>query len=161
MHLSPDRDGDFAGRAEELAKELGPGFARMFKPLGSNFEAAWETFQKTLIKLASAPKMKLTLQQLVEHSLRGYCSALDRYSEYDDLASWEVVKRLKQPDYSGVGMTLMRVKTGYECYPFPGAAADLAGADPGDRLLEVDGRDVRGRARRGRGDVRREGRAKR
>ena len=129
-----------------LARELPPEFAPYFpEQLSPEFPKAWDTFQKALRKLAATPELETrTVQDLVEQSLRAYCRKLDRYSEYDDLATYEREKELKKSEYLGVGMTLARTVEGFECYPFPAGPADLAGCFPGDRLLEVDGVPVRG-----------------
>jgi carboxyl-terminal processing protease len=129
-----------------LARELDPEFAPYFpQNLGPDFPKAWDTFQKSLRKLAATPELeKRTVKDLVEQSLRAYCRRLDRYSDYDDLETYEREKALKRSEYLGVGMTIVRTPEGFDCYPFPAGPADLAGCFPGDRLLEVEGVSVRG-----------------
>ncbi|HYR59620.1 MAG TPA: S41 family peptidase [Chthoniobacteraceae bacterium] len=136
------------GALDALQHELDPEFAPYFpKKLSANFPKAWDEFQKTLRKLAALPELeKHTVKALVEQSLRAYCNKLDRYSGYDDRESWERELALKKTSYVGVGMSLERTREGFDCYPFPAGPADLAGCISGDRLLEVDGAPVRGRA---------------
>jgi carboxyl-terminal processing protease len=133
------------GALNALSWELGPEYASFF-PVddGKKDPEAWQIFQQTLTRLAQAPKMKLSLKALVERSLRAYCRSLDRYSDYDDLETWQQEIRMKQADYSGVGMSIERTPEGYDCHPFPGGPADLAGCDAGDRLIEVESKPVRG-----------------
>ncbi len=126
----------------ELEPELAPYFPQKLDP---SFPKAWQQAQKALIKLASLPELeKRTIKELVEQGLRGYVRTLDRYSEYDDLATYEREVALKSPPYVGVGMTLDRTLEGFDLYPFPTGPADLAGCFSGDRLIEVDGKPVRG-----------------
>ena len=130
-----------------LARELDPEFAPYFpEKLPATFREAFEKYQVAIRKLARTEAMeKRTIQEIVEQSLRAYCRTLDRYSDYDDLASSIREKALKKPDYVGVGMTIERTAEGFGCFPFPGGPADLAGCISGDRLLEVNGTSVRGR----------------
>ena len=131
-----------SGLERELAPEFAPYFPQQLHP---DFPKAWDTFQKALRKLAATPELESrTVQDLVEQALRAYCRKLDRYSEYDDLATYEREKALKKSEYLGVGMTLVRTAEGFDCYPFPAGPADVAGCFPGDRLLEVDAIPVRG-----------------
>ncbi len=137
------------GTLKALERELDPEFAPYFpQQLPADFPKAFDRAQKSLRKLAAQPEMGTrTLQSLVEQGLRGYCRTLDRYSEYEDLAASEMERKLKSPAYVGVGMTLERNDLGFDLFPFPSGPADLAGIFPGDRLLEVDGRSVRGLGR--------------
>ncbi|MGB8166117.1 MAG: S41 family peptidase [Chthoniobacteraceae bacterium] len=135
------------GALNGLARELDPEFAPYFpETLSSTFPAAFDEYQKALRKLVRTKALGTrTLQDLVEQSLRAFCHTLDRYSDYDDHASSVREKALKKADYVGAGMTIERTAEGFGCFPFPGGPADLAGCISGDRLLEVDGKSVRGR----------------
>ena len=126
----------------ELPPELAPSFPQQ---LPADFPTAWERAQRALRRLAAQPELAgRTLQSLIEQGLRAYCRTLDRYSDYDDLASYQTEAKLRTPTYVGVGMTLERNAEGFDLFPFPGGPADFAGCFPGDRLLEVNGRPVRG-----------------
>jgi carboxyl-terminal processing protease len=131
---------------KELAVRLGPEFAGYFPAdLGSTLREALESYQATLRRLCAARGLeKRTMQELAELSLRAFCQALDRYSDYDDRAAWQREKPVKRMDYIGVGMTFERTREGFECYPLPGGPASFAGARAADRLLEVDGVSARG-----------------
>lgn len=135
------------GSLNALARDLDPEFAPYFpEKMPKTFSEAFEKYQQALRKLWSTDAMeKRPLQEIVEQSVRAYCHTLDRYSDYDDLASSLREKALKKADYVGVGMTIERTAEGFGCYPFPGGPTDLAGCISGDRLLEVDGKSVRGR----------------
>lgn len=133
------------GSLKALQREMGPEFATHFpEDRGGTFQEALRVYRTTILTLAQAPTVKSSVKNLVERSVKGYCRTLDRYCDYDDLASWQSETKIKRPDYVGVGMTIERTPEGYDCYPFPGGPADLAGCDAGDRLLEVDGKPVRG-----------------
>jgi len=134
------------GTLKALERELDPEFAPYFpQQLPANFAEAWPLAQKALRRLAEQPELESrTLQSLVEQGLRTYCRSLDRYSDYDDLAGYEMEVKLKSPPYVGVGMTIERTAEGFDLFPFPSGPADFAGCFPGDRLLEVDGKTVRG-----------------
>ena len=135
------------GALKALAQELGPDFARYFPAdPGPTFPSVWRAYQESLRRLAADARLKdRTYQDLVEQSLRGYCHSLDRFSDYDDLATWKREKPIGTMDYIGIGMTLERIAEGFDCYPFPDGPAALAGILAGDRLLDVDGEKVRGR----------------
>jgi carboxyl-terminal processing protease len=134
------------GAMTALKRELDPEFAPLFpEKLEGNFGKAWVQSQNALRQIAARPELAgRTLKSLVEQALSAYCRTLDRYSEYDDLASYELEMKLKEPPLVGVGMTLDRTAEGFDLYPFPSGPADLAGCFPGDRLIEVDGKPVRG-----------------
>lgn len=135
-----------SGALQALERELDPEFAPYFpQQLDADFKKAWDQFQKALIKLAAQPELDgRTLQSLVEQALRGYVRRLDRYSDYDDLASYNLELKLKAPPYVGVGMTIERTPEGFDLFPFSTGPADLAGCIPGDRLIAVDDKPVRG-----------------
>lgn len=134
------------GALDALQSELDPELAPYFpQRLPKDFQQAFDEYQKTVRKLSKLPELHgRTVKQIVEQSLRSYSRKLYRFSDYDDHDTVEREKALRRSVYSGVGMTLDRTLEGVDCYPFVGEPASVAGCVPGDRLLEVDGKSVRG-----------------
>lgn len=85
-------------------------------------------------------------ERLVEGAIRGLVGALgDPYSAYLSPEELESFSATLEGTYSGVGMQLeQRGDAIYVVAPFPGSPAARAGIRPGDRILAVDGVEVRG-----------------
>ena len=138
------------GALKGLKQELGPKFTASLpsdyerKPAEDN----WLIYQHVLRELAHAPGINQSLKDLVELSLRGYCKTLDRYSGYDTYETWQKLQEFGEPDYTGVGVTVIEGREeGFVCDPIRGGPADRAGLDQGDRLLAVNDHAVRGSTR--------------
>lgn len=86
------------------------------------------------------------LEQLVQGAIRGLVGALgDPYSAYMTPEEYESFAVTLEGSYSGVGMQVeQRGDEIVVVAPFPGSPAEEAGIRPGDRILAVDGVDVRG-----------------
>lgn len=139
-----------AGALKALQHELGPKLGAAIPPgvERKTDEEAWLIYQDTLLKLAHSPEAKQSLKSLVELSLRAYCRTLDRYSAYDDYDTWKKYQEFGQPDYLGVGVTVLEGRDeDFICDPIRGGPAERAGIDAGDRLLAVNEHAVRGASR--------------
>ena len=91
------------------------------------------------------PDINQSLKSLVELSLRAYCKTLDRYCSYDTYETWHKSQEFEEPDYEGVGITLLAGRADdIVCVPIRGGPADRAGLDAGDHLLAVDDHVARG-----------------
>jgi C-terminal peptidase prc len=138
------------GALKGLKQELGPKFTAT---LPSDYERKtaeedWVVYQRALRELAHSADSNQSLKSLVELSLRAYCKTLDRYSAYDDYDTWRKLQELGEPDYTGVGVTVIEGREeDFICDPFRGGPADRAGIDEGDRLLAVNAHNVRGATR--------------
>jgi carboxyl-terminal processing protease len=138
------------GALKVLKQELGPKFTAT---LPSDYERKtaeedWVVYQRALRALAHSAEGNQSLKSLVELSLRAYCKTLDRYSAYDDFDTWRKLQELGEPDYMGVGVTVIEGREeDFICDPIRGGPADRAGIDEGDRLLAVNAHNVRGATR--------------
>ena len=138
------------GALKALKQELGPKFTATLPPAyeKDDAEESWLLYQHTLRELAHSADINQSLKNLVELSLRGYCKTLDRYSNYDTYETWEKLQEFGEPDYTGVGITIIEGREeGFVCDPIRGGPADRAGIDQGDRLLAVNDHAVRGSTR--------------
>ncbi len=138
------------GALKALKQELGPKFTAT---LPSDLERkspeeTWLVYQGTLLQLAHSSENQQSLKSLVELSLRSYCQTVDRYSAYDDYDTWRKLQEFGEPDYTGVGITVIEGREAdFICDPIRGGPADRAGVDEGDRLVAVNERSVRGATR--------------
>jgi C-terminal peptidase prc len=144
-HLS-DRQ-VIVGALKALQHEMGPEFdATIPSDLDRQTAPdAWTIYKRTLLQLAHSKNPKQSLKDLVELSLRAYCKTLDRYSSYDTYETWHKSQEFQEPDYEGVGITLLAERADdIICVPIGGGPADRAGLDAGDHLLAVDDHLTRG-----------------
>ena len=135
------------GALKALKQELGPKFTATL-PSDLERETAedvWLVYQQALRSLAHSPEINRSLKSLVELSLRDYCRTLDRYSAYDDYDTWQKLQEFGEPDYTGVGVTVIEGREqDFVCDPIRGGPAERAGVDEGDRLIAMNERPVRG-----------------
>lgn len=86
--------------------------------------------------------------RLVERALDGLVRSLDPYSRYyDDPASAAQVDRETSGHYTGIGVVFLppEERDGFQVlFPVTGSPAARMGLRVGDRLVEVEGRDVEG-----------------
>jgi carboxyl-terminal processing protease len=135
------------GALKGLKQELG---AKFTATLPSDFERKtaednWLIYQHALRELAHVPDVNQSLKSLVELSLRAYCKTLDRYCSYDTYETWHKSQEFEEPDYEGVGITLLTGRADdIVCVPIRGGPADRAGLDAGDHLLAVEDHAARG-----------------
>ncbi len=135
------------GALKGLKQELGSKFTAT---LPADFERQtaeenWLIYQHVLRELAHAPEINQSLKSLVELSLRAYCKTLDRYCSYDTYETWQKSQEFEEPDYEGVGLTLLAGRADdIICVPIRGGPADRAGLDAGDHLVAVDDHPTHG-----------------
>ena len=130
-----------AGALKALQHEMGSEFDATIPPDLDRKPApdAWTIYKETLLQLAHSKNAKQSLKDLVELSLRAYCKTLDRYSSYDTYETWHKSQEFEEPDYEGVGITLLAERADdIICVPIRGGPADRAGLDAGDHLLAVN-----------------------
>ena len=87
----------------------------------------------------------INAQELLTSAANGMISATDPYSEYipeEELANFEM---LTTGRYAGVG-SLIRKKGDYIHFaqPYKGSPSDIAGIKIGDKILAIDGEDMKG-----------------
>ena len=130
-----------AGALKALQHEMGAEFDATI-PADLDQKAApeaWSIYKETLLQLAESKKIGKSLKDLVELSLSAYCKTLDRYSSYDTYETWLKSQTYGEPDYEGVGITLLAERADdIICVPIRGGPADRAGLDAGDHLLAVN-----------------------
>jgi carboxyl-terminal processing protease len=95
-------------------------------------------------KLCVLPGQRLGPVELVEQALAAYCHTIDPWTHYETSEDAARIEKARAIKGSGVGMTLREKDGAFYCYPFPESVASLAGIRPGDRLVSVDGREVKG-----------------
>lgn len=88
----------------------------------------------------------VTASELLDAATTGMIMATDPYSEYlseEDMADFEV---LTTGQYAGVG-SLIRKKGDYVLFaqPYKGSPSDEAGVKIGDKILYINGEDMKGR----------------
>jgi carboxyl-terminal processing protease len=135
------------GALKALQHEMGSDFDATIPPRLDQKTApeAWSIYKETLLQLAHSKNAKQSLKNLVELSLRAYCKTLDRYSTYDTYETWHKSQEFQEPDYEGVGITLLAERADdIICVPIRGGPADRAGLDAGDHLLAVGDHLARG-----------------
>jgi carboxyl-terminal processing protease len=138
------------GALKGLKQELGPKFSVTLPPdfERKTDEEDWLLYQHALRELAHSTEVNQPLKSLVELSLNAYCKTLDRYSSYDTYETWQRLQEFGEPDYIGVGVTIIEGREhGFVCEPIRGGPADRAGLDQGDHLLAVNEHSVRGSTR--------------
>ncbi len=102
--------------------------------------SALEMVQHQILKAHVAPP---TANELLENALAGMVERLDPYSRY--VPPRELAKYLEQNTghYQGIGCEWALTEEAVVLfYPLPGAPAELAGVQPGDVLLAVDGKEL-------------------
>jgi carboxyl-terminal processing protease len=102
--------------------------------------SALEMVQHQILKAHVAPP---TANELLENALTGMVERLDPYSRY--VPPRELAKYLEQNTghYQGIGCEWALTEEAVVLfYPLPGAPAELAGVQPGDVLLAVDGKEL-------------------
>ena len=86
--------------------------------------------------------------RLVEHALEGLVKSLDPYSRYyDNPVSTAQVDRETSGHYTGIGVVFMPQdeRNGFQVlFPVSGSPAARTGLRVGDRLVQVEGRDIDG-----------------
>ena len=136
-----------AGALKALQHEMGAEFDATIPPDLDQKTApeVWPIYKDVLLQLAQSKNAKKSLKELVELSLQAYCKTLDRYSSYDTYETWLKSQQYGEPDYEGIGITLLAERADdIICVPIREGPAESAGLDAGDHLLAVNDHDTHG-----------------
>ena len=89
----------------------------------------------------------ITSSELLSAATQGMTMATDPYSEYISEEAMEDFDMLTTGRYAGVG-SLIRKKGDYVLFaqPYKGSPSDEAGVKIGDKILSINGEDMKGRA---------------
>lgn len=109
-------------------------------------QQALEPFYAVLQYVRTFAYRPVSLERLVDGAIRGLVEALgDPYSAYMSPEEYESFSVTLEGSYTGVGMQIeQRGDEIFVVAPFPGSPAERAGIRPGDRIVAVDGVEVRG-----------------
>jgi carboxyl-terminal processing protease len=93
---------------------------------------------------------KLDYNSVFKSSITGMLRSLDPHSNYFDRAEFDEFRTDQRSEYHGIGATIGDLRQGTEVNTyiratFDNAPAARAGLRYGDRVLEVDGKDMRGK----------------
>ncbi len=93
---------------------------------------------------------KLDYNAVFKSSITGMLRSLDPHSNYFDRAEFDEFRTDQRSEYYGIGATIGDLREGnkvntYIRATFANAPAARAGLRYGDRILEVDGKDMRGK----------------
>lgn len=102
--------------------------------------------RKHLALLAALPGQRLSSVELAEAALAAYCRKIDPYTRYETTDDAARIDKARATAGSGIGMSLKERDGAYYCYPYPDSVAALSGIRPGDKLVSVDGRAVKGQS---------------
>lgn len=70
----------------------------------------------------------------------------DRYSNYFDPKTYELFQQHQNPHFSGIGLDVRFVRDGLlVSHAYPGTPAEAAGIKPGEIVVAVDGRSLKGK----------------
>ncbi len=88
---------------------------------------------------------EVTAENLLKSASQGMLSVTDPYTEYFSEEDMESFEMLTTGRYGGVG-SLIRKRGDYVLFaqPYKGTPSDMAGVKIGDKILAIDGRDMKG-----------------
>ncbi|HEY4209911.1 MAG TPA: S41 family peptidase [Steroidobacteraceae bacterium] len=80
---------------------------------------------------------------LMEKAIRGMVAALDPHSAYLDSDEFEEIRLSTMGSYPGVGIEVVAEDSGVKILrPIDGSPAQVAGLQPGDLIVKIDGDDI-------------------
>ena len=80
---------------------------------------------------------------LMEKAIRGMVAALDPHSAYLDSDEFEEIRLSTMGSYPGVGIEVVAEDSGVKILrPIDGSPAQIAGVQPGDLIVKIDGEDI-------------------
>lgn len=123
--------------------------------LGTLFPYAYGAVDRTLKQLRRLVDViefvkenyveKTDTDKLVEGAIRGVVGELDDFSQYLDAKDYKNLKNDTRGEFGGLGIRLQKLDGFITVMsPMPGTPAFAAGVMPGDRILFVDDKDLKG-----------------
>ena len=80
---------------------------------------------------------------LMEKAIRGMVAALDPHSAYLDSDEFEEIRLSTMGSYPGVGIEVVAEDSAVKILrPIDGSPAQIAGLQPGDQIVKIDGEDI-------------------
>ena len=126
---------------------------RQSRPMSREAAAADRDFQEALkvVQEQYVDGRKLNYNDVVKSSIIGMLRSLDPHSNYYDREEFEELKTDQRSEYFGIGASIQNYTYGeqidtYITATFEGSPAAKAGLRYGDRILEVDGVKMSGKA---------------
>jgi carboxyl-terminal processing protease len=104
-----------------------------------------QTFYRVLEILAERHLEEVTVEELVDAAIKGMVGILDEQTRYMGASDWQRMMETTSGTFSGIGIEIIAVD-GYITViaPIKGTPGERAGLMPEDRIVEVDGADIRG-----------------
>ncbi len=88
---------------------------------------------------------EVSVEKLVEAAIKGMISILDSQSSYLDSRHWQMMMDQTKGSFSGIGVEISSIDGFITVIaPIRGTPGERAGLLPEDRIVEVDGQDIRG-----------------
>jgi len=121
-----------------------PGFAR--DTLVGDSDA--QVFAEALDKISADYYKKVSREDLVDASIAGAVDSLDdRFSKYIDPEEYQAFEESTNGNFDGVGLSVQEIADGLRIMQvFEGGPAARAGLKPGDEIIAVDDRSLKGKS---------------
>lgn len=112
---------------------------------GINNSKELENFISVLEILSERHLEEVTVEELFEAAINGMVGILDEQTRYMTTKDWQRMMEQTSGSFSGIGVEIMSVD-GFVTVvaPIKGTPGERAGLQPEDRIVEVDGQDIRG-----------------
>ncbi len=110
-----------------------------------NGQEQLETFYKVLEILAERHLQEVSMEELIDAAIKGMVGVLDEQTRYMSPQEWQDMMDKTSGTFSGIGIEIVSVD-GYITIiaPIKGTPGERAGLLPEDRIVGVDGEDIRG-----------------
>ncbi|HEV2705150.1 MAG TPA: S41 family peptidase [Pyrinomonadaceae bacterium] len=103
-----------------------------------------EAYDEALSTVAESYADEIDFEKASQAAIQGMLSSLDPHSNYFTKAEYEKLLQDQDSRFIGIGVSILRHRDGvYVQSPVEGTPAARAGLRFGDRIVEVDGKDVR------------------
>jgi carboxyl-terminal processing protease len=129
--------GGMAGKSRALRSPSAGGASGAMKSVEEAYEEALST-------VAESYADEIDFEKASQAAIQGMLSSLDPHSNYFTKAEYEKLLQDQDSRFIGIGVSILRHRDGvYVQSPVEGTPAARAGLRFGDRIVEVDGKDVR------------------